>query len=65
MRKSLVWNPSRIRYNISRQHEKKDQSCSREKVWFGIPQEYVTTLVDSMRKRIRAVVEARGGSTRY
>ena len=36
-----------------------------QREWIEMPQEYVDNLVGSMRRRIREVIVARGGSTRY
>ncbi|CEP19521.1 hypothetical protein [Parasitella parasitica] len=40
------------------------ETCLRNE-WFAIPQLFLETLVDSMIPRCRAVIEARGGNTKY
>jgi len=33
--------------------------------WNNIPQDFIRRLIDSMRRRCQAVINARGGHTRY
>ena len=36
-----------------------------KKVWLDISGDYIKKLIDSMKRRIQAIIKARGGSTRY
>ena len=36
-----------------------------KKVWLDISGDYIKKLIDSMKRRIQAIIKAHGGSTRY
>ena len=36
-----------------------------KKVWLDVSGDYIKKLIDSMKRRIHAIIKARSGSTRY
>ena len=55
----------RIRDRIPAPGSLQELRIAIEEEWANIPQEVVVTLIESMNRRMRAVIRARGGNTEY
>ena len=36
-----------------------------QRIWFSIPHDFIKSLIDSMTRRLNALIAARGGTTKY
>jgi hypothetical protein len=55
----------RVRRRQPRPENLNDLRVASEEEWAQITQDYLATLIESMPNRLRKVIRARGGNTRY